>query len=116
MKARLSASAKPSLLSNQVQLISVPVNALQRNPQQRLHYKSPSHCAIRAHLRPQQRQSDVRQQPGQVALPRGGVVADPRQQRGDHRLFVRHIDLVGHQQPLNLLHREQQELLASHHL
>ncbi|TNN69400.1 hypothetical protein EYF80_020401 [Liparis tanakae] len=69
-----------------------------------------------SHLWLQQWQSDVGQQQGQVMLSHVGVVADPRQQRGYQGLLVGHVDVIRRDQPLHLVHREQQELLASHHL
>lgn len=70
----------------------------------------------RAHLRLQQRQPDVSQQGGEVTVPRVGIMAHPCQQRGHHGLLLRHINIIRLEQPLHLLHREQQELLAAHHI
>lgn len=68
------------------------------------------------HLRRQQGQPGVRQQPWQVAPARGSVMPCPAEQRPHHCLLIRHVDVVRRQQPLDITGEQQQELWVDGHL
>lgn len=51
-----------------------------------------------------------------MALPRGGIVAHPIQQRGHHGFLAWHIDVIRCQQSVHVLKWENKKLLATDYL